>query len=69
MDKHTQDYLDLANARLIAEVAAYYNAVQKDIEFYRELGFTELEALVTEHLAHWKQRLHELIFNHEGGEV
>jgi hypothetical protein len=57
------DYETLANQRLIAQMARYYNSARLDIEIYREMNATVLEEMAAEHLAYWKRELHTLIFN------
>ncbi len=67
--KRTTNHITMADAELIAMVAGYYNGSLKDIEFYRDLGYPDLEEMAKEHLAHWEKRLHELIFYPIGGDV
>ncbi len=63
------NHITMADATLIAQVAGYYNKSLKNIEFYKELGYADLETMAEEHLTHWKQRLHELIFDPIGGDL
>ena len=63
MNTQERDYRTVANARLIAQVAEYYNGTQRDLQFYRDLTFPKLESLASEHLKHWQQELHNLIFD------
>lgn len=63
MNRESQDYVALANLKLIAQVAGYYNSTKRDIENYRVLNVIELEQMSIVHLMHWKKELHSLIFN------
>jgi len=63
MTMTSQDYETVANFNLIAQVATYYCRTQRDIQTYRDMNTPVLEALSIKHLMHWKQELHELIFN------
>ena len=63
MNTQERGYSAVANARLIAQVAEYYNSMQKDLQTYRDLNTPKLEALTAKHLMHWKQELHNLIFD------
>ena len=67
--KRTTNHITMADAELISMVAGYYDRSLKDIEFYRELGYSDLEAMAKEHLEHWKQKLHDLIFYPIGGDL
>lgn len=58
-----QDYETLANHKLIKQVALYYNSSKQNIEDYRDMDCQTLEQMATEHLMHWKNELHNLIFN------
>ena len=57
------DHATLANYRLIAQVAEYYNEARESIEFYKEVNSTTLQEISQEHLQHWKSELRSLIFN------
>ncbi len=63
MNTESQDYDTVANFKLIAQVAQYYNSTKQDVETYQDLKVPSLESMSTEHLMHWKKELHDLIFN------
>ncbi len=67
--KRTTNHITMADVELITMVAGYYNRSLKDIEFYKVLGYLDLEKMATDHLAHWKQKLHDLIFLPIGGDL
>ncbi len=64
--KHTHS----TNHSLILQVSGYYNEAKIREDLYRELGYPTLADLAQKHLMHWKNQLHNLIFNsHAGGEI
>ena len=63
MNRENHDYRTLANLKLIAQVAIYYNSSKHNIAVYRDMDCQTLEQMATEHLMYWKKELHNLIFN------
>ena len=63
MNKAFYDHASEANHRLITQVAEYYNDTQRGLEIYRDIDSQVLENMAIENLLHWKQELHNLIFN------
>ena len=63
MNTEYKDYDTVANARLIKQVAKYYCDTQRGLEIYRDMDSQVLENMAIENLLHWKQELHNLIFN------
>ena len=58
------------NHSLIIQATGYYNETKIRLDIYRELGYPTLEAMTQKHLQHWKQKLHDLIFDsYTGGEI
>ena len=69
MNDDRQYHYTESNHRLIAQVAEYYNEAKVKLDLYRELGYPTLADLTQKHLLHWKNQLHNLIFNSSTGDM